>query len=303
VPSNKDQGYFTRRLMRRAIRFGQQIGIEGGLAEIGRAVIATYSESYPDLGQKQKEILGELQKEEEKFAITLTKGMKEFEKIFEKKGAVSGEDAFVLYSTFGFPLELTEEIAREHGQEIDNDQFSAEFRKHQDLSRSGAEQKFAGGLADHSEESRRLHTATHLLNQALRTVLGNHVEQRGSNITQERLRFDFVHPDKMTQEQKEEVQTIVNEVIKKDLPIHFEVLSIDEAKARGAIGIFDDKYAQLGGKVKVYFIGTEEDGFFSKEVCGGPHVDRTGELGEFKIKKEESSSAGIRRIKANLGTN
>jgi len=207
----------------------------------------------------------------------------------------------ILYSTYGFPLELSEELARDKGQKIDRAAFESEFKKHQSLSRAGAEQKFAGGLADHSAETTRLHTATHLLHQALRSVLGAHVAQKGSNITSERLRFDFSHPEKMTPDQLKAVERIINEQIKKDLPVHFEILDLEQAKKRGAFGLFEDKYAQLGGKIKVYFVGDENLGdYVSKEVCGGPHVARTSELGSFKIVKEEAVAAGIRRIKATV---
>ncbi len=301
LPLNKDQGYFTRRLIRRAVRFGTKLGINGAFAEkIGTVFVEVYKESYPELMTDQERIHSELMCEETKFRTTLEKGEREVEKIFDKKGKLSGEDAFLLYASFGFPLELTEEIAAEHGQKVDREIFEAEFKKHKNLSRAGAEQKFAGGLADHSLESKRLHTATHLLHQALRMVLGDHVAQKGSNITAERLRFDFSHDKKMTDEEKARVEHIVNEMIQKNLPVHFEVLSLEEAKACGAIGLFEDKYAQLGGKVKVYFVG-DKGAEFSKEVCGGPHVNHTGELGSFKIVKEEASSAGVRRIKAVLG--
>ena len=295
LPSNKDQGYVLRRLIRHAVREMKKLGAEG-LEPIAKAALDTLKDDY-----KLEVDLDELKKEEDKFSKTLDKGLREVEKLYKKKGELSGDDAFILYSTFGFPLELTEEIAREHGQEVDREVFASEFRKHQDLSRAGAEQKFAGGLADHSDESKRLHTATHLMLQALRDVLGDHIEQRGSNITNERLRFDFSHDKKLTDEEKSRVEEIVNEQIKKDIPIHYEVLTLEEAKARGAIGIFEDKYSELGDKVKVYFCGDDKDGYFSKEVCGGPHVENTGELGNFKIKKEEASSAGVRRIKAILG--
>lgn len=302
IPSNKDQGYFTRRLIRRAVRFGKRLGIKQSFcATVAGQIIDTYSNHYYHLEQKSDDILREITAEESKFTKTLLNGEKEFEKMFADKNAVSGEDAFVLYATYGFPLELTEEMAKEKGQEVDTVTFKAEFKKHQELSRSGATEKFAGGLADHSQETVRLHTATHMLHQALRTVLGNHVFQRGSNITPSRLRFDFSHPEKMTSEQTKQVEDLVNENIKKDLPVHFEVLDIAEAKRRGAVGVFDDKYAQLGGQIKVYFIGDQATGeYYSKEVCGGPHVERTGQLGTFKILKEESVAAGIRRIKAVL---
>ncbi|MDA0207809.1 MAG: alanine--tRNA ligase [bacterium] len=296
-PSNKDQGYILRRLIRRAVR--QMLKISGehkDLTSIVHMTIGTLEDGYPELRTNQGEITDEIQKEAQKFATSLNKGLREVEKLYEKKGQLSGTDAFDLYQTFGFPLELTEEIAREHGQSVDHAAFEAEFKKHQETSRDGSGEKFAGGLVDHSAESTRLHTATHLLHQALRTVLGDHVEQRGSNITRERLRFDFSHGEKMTPEQIEEVERIVNEQIGSDLPIHHELLTVEEAKARGAIGLFEDKYAQMGGKIKVYFIGD-----FSSEICGGPHVERTSELGGFKIKKEEASSAGVRRIKAILG--
>ncbi len=302
IPSNKDQGYFSRRLIRRAVRFGRNLGIsEPFSGRVGEQVIEEYSEIYGNLSEKRSRIIEELNREEEKFLKTLEKGEKEFVKMFEASKAISGKDAFILYSTFGFPIELTEEMAEEQGQVVDRDIFTQEFKKHQDLSRSGSTQKFAGGLADHSDATVRLHTATHMLHKALRTVLGTHVEQRGSNITPKRLRFDFSHGEKLTDEQKRQVEDLVNANIKKDLKVHYEILSLEEAKKKGAIGLFEDKYAQLEGKIKVYFIGGEvtEDSF-SSEVCGGPHVNQTSELGLFKITKEESCASGIRRIKAIL---
>ncbi len=302
IPSNKDQGYFTRRLIRRAVRFGKNIGIPGVFtSDVAQTVIETYRSHYTHLETAKEQILREMSAEEVKFLKTLTKGEKEFEKMFLQQGQISGQDAFVLYSTYGFPLELTEEIAVEKGQKIDRETFQEEFKKHQDLSRAGATEKFAGGLADHSQETVRLHTATHMLHQALRTLLGEHVVQRGSNITHQRLRFDFSHPEKMTSEQIQQVEDLVNKNIKKNLPVHFELLDLEEAKRRGAIGLFEDTYAQLGGKIKVYFIGDQAaDAYYSKEVCGGPHVENTGELGHFKISKEESVGSGLRRIKAEL---
>jgi len=305
LPSNKDQGYYVRRLIRRAIRFGHKLGVTKAFCgDVVSAYVQTYQSAYPELGGKTETILAEITKEETKFKASLDKGLREFEKVFAKAEAVSGVDAFNLYQSYGFPWELTEELAREKGQQVDRAAFQAEFKKHQDLSRAGSEQKFTGGLADHSKEVVRLHTATHMLHQALRTVLGEHVFQRGSNITAERLRFDFSHPEKMTPEQIKQVEEIVNENIKKDLPVHFEILELEEAKKRGAIGVFDDKYASLGNKIKVYFIGNEATGeYYSREVCGGPHVERTGELGGFKIQKEEAVSAGVRRIKAVVTAN
>lgn len=301
-PSNKDQGYFVRRLVRRAIRFGKNIGVqEEFTSEVAAAFIDEYQEAYPDLAAQREHILGELSREEAKFRKTLVKGEREFEKMFEQKEAISGEDAFILYSTYGFPIELSEEMAQEKGQKIDRDVFKAEFNKHKDLSRAGAQQKFAGGLSDHSDATVALHTATHMLHQALKTVLGDHVEQKGSNITPERLRFDFSHPEKLTDEQKKRVEDIINENIQKALPVHFELLDLNEAKERGAIGLFEDKYADLGEKVKVYFIGNQATGeYYSREVCGGPHVENTSQLGTFRIKKEKSVADGVRRIKAVL---
>lgn len=298
TPSNKDQGYFVRRLIRRAVRFSRRLNVSQALiAEVAEAYIETYKLVFPDLDEKRQFILHEIEAEEKKFIKTLDNGLRELKRVFEKNQTVSGTDAFNLYQSYGFPLELTmEELQTSHGLQVDVAQFKAEFKKHQDLSRAGSEQKFAGGLADHSTESTRLHTATHLLHQALRDVLGTHVEQRGSNITKDRLRFDFSHGAKMTPEQIKQVEEIVNGQIRKDHPVQFELLSVEEAKAKGAIGLFEDTYAQMGGKIKVYFVGD-----YSKEICGGPHVQHTGELGSFKITKEEASSAGIRRIKAVLG--
>ena len=308
-PSNKDQGYVLRRLIRRAIRHSKKIGIESQklVAPIVNEVVSSLGESYPMLVEKQDKIVAGLLAEAQKFEKTLAQGLREFSKFWEKNKSVSGEDAFNLYQSYGFPLEVTHELAHEQGLEVDREAFAAEFKKHQDLSRQGAEKKFAGGLADHSVETTRLHTATHLLHQALRQVLGDHVEQKGSNITAERLRFDFSHDKKMTPDEIKQVEDIVNEQIKKDLQVHSEQLTVEEAKARGAIGLFEDKYAQIGGKINVYFIGPATDPStgsghaFSVEICGGPHVEHTGQLGGIKITKEEASSAGIRRIKAILG--
>ncbi|MFH1252910.1 MAG: alanine--tRNA ligase [Candidatus Uhrbacteria bacterium] len=312
IPSNKDQGYFTRRLIRRSIRFARDLSIqENFCSQIGEIYINEYKEAYPELENKKSSILEELKREEEKFSKTLEKGLHEFEKMFVKNAAISGEEAFVLYSTYGFPLELTQEMASEKGQKVDAEVFAAEFKKHKDLSRVGAEQKFAGGLADHSEETTKLHTATHLLQAALRQVLGPHVFQRGSNITVERLRFDFSQPEKLTSEQLKQVEEIVNNAIQNNLPIFCQMMDLAEAKALNAIGVFEDKYEKLGGQVKVYTIGNpsldsgqaKEEKPVSREVCGGPHVENTGSLGHFKIIKEEAVSAGIRRIKAVLEPN
>jgi alanyl-tRNA synthetase len=297
-PSNKDQGYILRRLIRRAIRHAKKLGIDTQklVAPIVDEIVSSLGEAYPKLVEKRDGVVLGVETEAKKFEKTLAQGLREFQKMFEKNKAISGEDAFNLYQSYGFPLEVTHELAHEQGQEVDREAFAAEFKKHQDLSRQGAEKKFAGGLADHSVETTKLHTATHLLHQALRNVLGDHVEQRGSNITAERLRFDFSHNTKMTPEEIAKVEAIVNEQIKKDMNVTAEQLSVEEAKASGAIGLFEDKYANIGGKINVYTIGD-----FSKEICGGPHVQHTGELGGFKIQKEEAVSSGVRRIKAILG--
>jgi alanyl-tRNA synthetase len=292
-PSNIGQGYIVRRLIRRAIREGKRLGIEQAFThEIALVIIGEYGSAYAELEKNLSRIVEEMKKEEEKFGKTLEKGMKELDKL-ASKGAVTGEQAFVLFSSYGFPWELTEEMLREKGMPVDRTAFETEFRKHQELSRTASAGTFKGGLADHSVETTRLHTATHLLHKALRDVLGDHVMQKGSNITPERLRFDFSHEKKLTDEELRRVQGLVNEAIQRDLLVHFEELTVEEAKARGAIGLFEDKYAQMGNKIKVYFVGD-----YSSEICGGPHVARTGELGLFQIQKEEAVSAGVRRIKA-----
>ncbi len=309
VPGNVDQGYVLRRLIRRAIRSGKQLGIVDGpfTASIGAEVISQYGEAYPFLPQKKQVISEVLTHEEHQFTRTLQEGMKQFSKAAQKGGKeIDGITAFHLYDTYGFPLELTMELAAEEGLTVDKAGFDAAFEEHQKKSRAGAEKKFAGGLADHSDETTKLHTATHLLNAALHRVLGNHVEQKGSNITAERLRFDFTHAAKMTPEEVKQVEDLVNEAIKADLPVTFHLTTVEGAKNEGAIGVFDDRYA---AEVKVYVMGDPMgntagsgkvgDGtVFSKEICGGPHVARTGMLGSFKIQKEESSSSGVRRIKA-----
>ncbi|MBT4209882.1 MAG: alanine--tRNA ligase [Candidatus Komeilibacteria bacterium] len=289
APSNKDQGYVLRRLIRRAIRFGKSINIENNFCvELAEIIINLYKSGYSELVDNKKFIISELTKEEEKFTKTLAKGLKEFTKL----KTVDGKAAFVLFSTYGFPLEMTEELAQESNIKINKQEFEAEFKKHQELSRTASAGMFKGGLADDGEMATKYHTATHLLHQALRNVLGDHVEQRGSNINEKRLRFDFVHPEALTPEQKQAVEDMVNEQIKAGLEVNFKEMSVDEAKNQGAIGLFDNKY---GEKIKIYEVGS-----FSKEICGGPHVDNTKHLGHFHIKKEQSSSAGIRRIKAIL---
>jgi len=294
TPSNTDQGYILRRLLRRAIRLADSLGLDCGLDEIATSVFSIYKDSYPSVLQKAVKIKDEIRKEEEKFRLTLSHGMKEFEKISDKD--ISGEAAFNLYQSYGFPIEITKELANERGITVDEKGFEEEFKKHKEISAVGSEQKFKGGLADTSEISTRYHTATHLLHKALRTVLGEHVFQKGSNITAERMRFDFSHGEKMTDEQKKKTEDLVNEKIKEALPVKYEDLPIEEAKKRGAMGLFGDKYGEV---VRVYSIGTE-DTKWSVELCGGPHVKNTSELGHFKIVKEEAVSAGVRRIKAIL---
>ena len=289
APSNKDQGYVLRRLIRRAIRFAKKINIDDGyIASLGALFISGYCMDYPELERNENFIRTELQKEEEKFSKTLTKGLKEF----AKQKNIDGKAAFILFSTYGFPLEMTEELAQENNIKINKEEFEAEFKKHQELSRTASAGMFKGGLADDGEMATKYHTTTHLLHQALKDVLGDHVEQRGSNINEQRLRFDFTHPQAMTPEEKKKVEDIVNEQIKFGLEVRYEEMSVAQAKEQGAIGLFDKKY---GEKIKVYKIG-----LFSNEICGGPHVDNTNKLGHFRIKKEQSSSAGIRRIKAVL---
>ena len=300
TPGRVDQPYVLRRLIRRAIREGRKIGITSEFASrIAKRVIEQWGEFYPELQNNAEMIVSELEREEKQFAAALEHGTKEFQKLIDRVPAhitqkvISGKNAFNLYETYGFPLELTVEMAKEQGFKVDIDGFQAAYAKHQELSRAGAEQKFKGGLADHSEETAKLHSATHLLHAALRKVLGTHVEQRGSNITAERLRFDFSHPDKMTPEQLKEVETIVNDAINRKLPVVCEEMSVEDARNSGAMGLFGDKYGEV---VKVYTMGD-----VSKEICGGPHAENTGDLEAFKILKEESSSRGVRRIKAVIG--
>lgn len=290
-PSNVDRGYFVRRLTRRALIHWDRLGVNfGGIGEFVDQVSDYYKEAYPALSDKKEQIKSEIKKEEEKFRNTLEKGLKEFEKL--SNSAISGREAFILFSSYGFPIELTLEIAKDRNIKVDLNGFKKEMEKHQETSRQGAEHKFKGGLADNSEMSVKYHTATHLLHQALRTVLGNHVLQKGSNITPERLRFDFSHDSKMTTEEKQRVEGLVNEQIKMGLDVTYQDSPLEEAKKLGAIGLFEEKY---GDTVRVYKVGD-----FSLEFCGGPHVKNTKELGSFKIIQEESVATGVRRIKAIL---
>lgn len=329
TPSNTGQGYIVRRLIRRAIRYGKQLGITESpwTKEIAKIVAHDYGEVYPELRKNINFVVDQLKEEETKFAKTLENGLKEFKKSISNISAInglpiekvktfnglpinkiktlngvplkkmlSGKDAFYLFETFGFPEELMKELCDEEGVEFDKNGFQLAFKQHQDLSRTASAGMFKGGLADASEETKKLHTAAHLMLAALRKVLGDHVTQKGSNITAERLRFDFAHTEKMTAEQIKQVEDIVNSAIAQKLPVSCQEMSLEEAKAENAMGVFESKY---GEKVKVYTIGDNEN-IVSKEICGGPHVNNTSELGNFKIKKEESSSAGVRRIKAVL---
>ena len=353
-PSNTDQGYILRRLIRRAVRYGMQLGMpEGFTVEIAKVIIDQYQDVYPELARNSAFVLEQLKLEEGRFARTLKQGEKEFEKVYsnvcqtrsllesilaaddgvalaremadtkklrpspdlmpiieaaragdaaalkqavqtrmEGLSTLDGRSAFKLYDTYGFPIEMTRELAAEKGLSIDEADFAERFKKHQELSHQGADQKFKGGLADHSEQTARLHTATHLLHAALRKVLGDEVAQKGSNITAERLRFDFSFGRKMTPEELQEVERLVNVAIDAKVPVVCEEMTVPEAKAKGAIGLFESKY---GERVRTYKMGD-----FSFEICGGPHAENTGDLGSFKIQKEESSSAGVRRIKATI---
>ena len=354
-PSNVDQGYILRRLIRRAVRYGMSLGLQDGFTcEIAKVIIDQYCEVYPELKDNSAFVLEQLKLEEERFARTLKQGEKEFEKVYnntmntkvllesilanENKVAfaqemakikklrpspdmmpiieaanagdenalvaavearmasltvLDGRSAFKLYDTFGFPIEMTMELAAEKGLSVDKADFDERFKQHQEKSHQGAEQKFKGGLADNSEQTACLHTATHLLQAALRKVLGDEVHQKGSNITAERLRFDFTFGRKMTPEEVKEVERLVNVAIEAKVPVTLEEMTVAEAKEQGAMGLFESKY---GERVKVYTMGE-----YSKEICGGPHASNTGDLVSFKIQKEESSSAGVRRIKATIG--
>lgn len=293
-PSNNDQGYVMRRLIRRAIRHGKLIGIEEAFTHtIGKKIIHIMADIFPEL-RHEEEILRTLSDEEEKFSKTINQGLREFEKMADKlegKG-IDGATAFKLYDTYGFPIEMTEELAADNGLKVDRRGFDEAYEAHKEKSRSLSAGVFKGGLQDHSWETTRLHTATHLMHAALIKVLGPHATQRGSNITAERTRFDFAHPEKLTEEQVLEVEKYVNDAIASDHQVTMEIIPYQEAKEREAIGLFQDTYEE---KVKVYNMGP-----WSLELCGGPHVEHLGQLSRFKIKKQESIGAGLRRIKAVL---
>ena len=297
-PSNIDRGYILRRLIRRMIRHMNKLQIS--LDELSTLIdlnVENLKEMYPELEDKKEIIKNVIIEEKDKFVKTLTKGEKEFEKELEEikkqgKEKVDGKIVFKLYDTYGFPPEVTEELAKENGMKIDKEEFSKLFKEHQEKSRAGSEQKFKGGLASTGEMETKYHTATHLLNAALKQILGPHVHQKGSNITVDRMRFDFSHPTKMTDEEKQKTEDLVNQWIKEAIPVEHMEMKKDEAIKMGAEAMFIEKYGDI---VSVYKIGD-----VSLELCGGPHVTNTSELGHFKIKKEESSSSGVRRIKAIL---
>ncbi|MCR5172945.1 MAG: alanine--tRNA ligase [Treponema sp.] len=301
-PDRVGAGYVLRRLIRRAVRHGMKLGIDKSfLADIADTVIANFKIAYPELEQNSARIRKELIAEEEKFRVTLAKGEAEFQKLLPNllknpKKVISGKVAFRLYDTFGYPLELTQELGAENGFTVDVEGFEEAERKHQEASKSADVGQAKGGLAEQSDTTTKYHTATHLLQQALVNVLGDQVAQKGSNITNERMRFDFTFERPMTKEEVQKVEDIVNEKIREDLPVTMAVMTLDEAKAQGARALFANKY---GEQVKVYTIGRDPiNDWFSKEVCGGPHVQHTAQIGDFKIQKEQSSSAGVRRIRA-----
>ena len=307
IPSNKEQGYVVRRLIRRALVHLRKIGVDFREAEtLSKLVISRMSDAYPDLEKNKSHILDEIKKEGEEFGKALKNGTKRYllmTKILSKftknddKNLTLRKEVFNLYQSFGLPIETIRDLVNKDGLKIDEEGFKNDLKKHQELSRKGAEHKFKGGLADTGEQTIKYHTATHLLLESLRRILGANVFQRGSNITGERMRLDFSYPQKMTKDEIGKVEDLVNEQIQKNLPVAFMEMNLEEAKRLGAMGIFESKY---GERVKVYTIGNEKTGIFSREICGGPHAANTGALGKFKIKKEEAISAGVRRIKAVL---
>lgn len=302
TPSNLGAGYVLRRLIRRAVRHGLKLGIEKNfLVQVAVAVIENFKNAYPELEQNKEKIFAELNSEEDRFRLTLKNGEAEFQRLLPNllknpKKEISGKVAFRLYDTFGFPLELTEELAAENGFTVDKVGFKEAEKKHQEASKSLGAGQAKGGLAEQSEITTKYHTATHLLQQALVNVLGDKVAQKGSNINNERMRFDFTFDRPMTAEEIKRVEAIVNEKIREDLPVTMEIMPLEQAQAAGARALFANKY---GESVKVYTVGKDSTrDWFSKEVCGGPHVQHTAQIGEFKITKEQSSSAGVRRIRA-----
>ena len=310
-PSNVERGYVLRRVLRRAIRYGKLLNLPKNFPiPLAQKVIEIYKDVYPELRSQETDILTVIQNEEEKFEKTLEKGLKQFEKI-SLRGDIGGDDAFHLFDTYGFPLELTEELSKEKGLKIDKKGFEEAFKKHREISRAGVEKKFGGIGNEATYQSAKLHTATHLLQAALREVLGKHVKQMGSDITPQRLRFDFFHPRKMTEEELKKVKDIINQKIKEDLEINKEEMSYQEAIKSGALAFFKERYPERvtvysitelpkEAKVKKRTKSSSPPKVFSKEICAGPHVRRTSEIGHFEILKEESSGAGVRRIRAIL---
>ncbi len=299
APSNKGQGYFARRLIRRAIRHGRQEGISSDshwLNILAQKVIEIYKKNYPELEKNSLFIFSELEKEQSVFQKTLDRGLKEFEKLKDEK-VIGGKEAAVLYQSYGFPIEMIEELAEEKGQKVNREDFQKEIKKHKEMSRTASAGSFKGGLADSTEETTKLHTATHLLLAALKLVLGKEISQRGSNINSERLRFDFSFSRKPTEDEIKKVEDIMNSKIKEGLDVFKEEMNLEDALKSGSSGTFGEKYPE---KVTVYTIGKSKDDFLSKEICHGPHIDNISKLGTFKIIKEEASSAGVRRIKAKL---
>lgn len=300
VPSNVDRGYVLRRFIRRSIRHARVIGIKGEFCnEIAKVVIDVMGDSYPEVRRNSSRIFEELEKEEEKFSVALENGTRLLEKRLQlleesHQKMLDAKSTFDLFQSFGFPLEVTAEMCKEKGFSVDEKGFDSLMRTHQELSRKGAERKFMGGLADHSKETTKLHTATHLLNEALRQVVDPNIRQMGSNITKERLRFDFNYDKKLTDEQIKRIEEWVNNVIKVKADVSFEMMSVEDAKRLGAQGVFEERYEKA---VKVYTIA-KGDRVYSREICGGPHVKNTGELGHFRITGQEAVGAGIRRIKA-----
>lgn len=298
-PSNKDRGYVLRRLLRRSLVFGRLLNLQATwLKALVGQVITIYAAAYPELVDKSENIFSVIEGEQKKFESTLEKGLKEFGKLLKNNGQLTGREAFNLYQTYGFPWELTKELAEGAGQIIDKSEFESEFKKHQELSRTASLGQFKGGLASHSEKIVRLHTATHLMNAALRQVLGEEVWQKGSNITEERTRFDFTHGRKLSTEELAAVESLVNDWVARDLSVKKEIMPLAQARELGAIGVFGEKYPEMVSVYTIYDPKTQE--VISREFCGGPHVEHTGVIGRFKITKEEASSAGVRRIKATV---
>lgn len=292
TPSNTERGYILRRLIRRAVRYGRELEVKNFTKEVAEPVFEIYSETYLKLGKNKKKILEELEREENKFLETLERGIKVFQKLTQDKKNLSGKEAFLLYQSYGFPLEMIEEESKSRKIKFNTREFEKELEKHQELSRTATKGRFTAGLADTSEMSTKYHTATHMLHKALKEILGEDVQQMGSNITPERLRFDFSFPRKLTEEEIKKIEDLINKQIKRNLSVSFEEMPYEKAIKTGALSYFKERYPEV---VKVYYVGD-----FSKEICTGPHVKNTSELGKFRIAKEEAVSAGIRRIKAVL---